>query len=46
VGRVPEILVDEYGRGCLTCCWGWSQLVHVEAELFYKGGCLALRGGW
>ena len=46
VGPVPEILVDERGRGWMACCWSWSQLVHVVAELLYEGGCLDLRGGW
>jgi len=46
VGRVLEFLVDECGRGCMVCCWGWSQLVHVTAELLYEGGCLEPRGGW
>ena len=46
VGRIPEILVDECGWGCMACCWGLSQLVHVVAELLYEGGCFDLRGGW
>jgi len=46
VGRVPEILVDEWGRGCVAGCWGRSQLVHVSAKMLYEGGCFDLSGGW
>ena len=46
VGRVPVVLVDECGLGCVACCWGFSQLVHLAAELLYESGCLDLRGGW
>jgi len=46
VGRVPEVFVNECGWGCMACCWGWPQLVHVTAELLYEGGCFGPRGGW
>ena len=45
-GAACCILPQECGRGCVACCWSWSQLVHVAAELLYEGGCLDLRGGW
>jgi hypothetical protein len=46
VGRVPEIFVDESGWGCVVCSWGWSQVVHVAAQVLYEEGCLDLRGSW
>ena len=33
VGPILEVLVDECVWGCVSCCWGRSQLVHLEAEL-------------
>ena len=40
VGRFRQILVDEFGRGCMACCRGWSQPVYVAAELLYEDGWL------
>jgi hypothetical protein len=46
VGQVPEIPVEKCGQGCVVCCWGSSQLVHVAAELLFEDVCLDLWGGW
>jgi len=45
VCRVLDVLVDEHRRGFMACCYSWSQLVHVTAELLYEGGCFEPRGG-